>query len=84
MTRSKVNKGVRSVGKAFGDTFKVASKGLTKSTKLIGLNAMSRQGKKDKVVKGAVLGGIVGLAVGMPFAGALVGGVYEHDKNKRR
>jgi len=72
------------MGNALGDTFKVATKGLAKSGRLIGLNAMSRKGKRKKVVKGAVVGGLVGFAVGMPILGAVAGGVYEDQKNKKR
>jgi len=84
MKRNKVNKGIKQMGSALGDTFNMATKGLKKSGRLVGLNAMSKSAKKDKVVKGAVLGGIVGLAVGFPIAGAVVGGVYEDQKNKKR
>ena len=48
------------------------------------LNAMSRANKRRKVVKGAVIGGLVGFAVGAPIVGAVAGGVYENEKNKRR
>ena len=41
--------------------------------------------EKDRLVKGAIVGGVVGACVGMPFLGAAVGsGLNYLDKDKKK
>jgi len=40
--------------------------------------------QKEKVVKGAIIGGVVGALVGVPFLGAALGAGHEHFSNKNK